>query len=336
MTSNKMLRLAVSAGDPSGVGPDVVVAAASGEWDSELVVFGDGDMLKERADLLGLPLNLETYDPAVSRRSGNGTLSLIHTPLNEPAKPGVAQVANADVVVDVLRACAKGCMEGDFDAMVTAPVNKAVISDSGTPFSGHTEFLAELTGAEKVVMLLASGDLRVALATTHIPLRQVADAIDEDELVDVLRVMNADLKAKFGLSEPRISVLGLNPHAGEGGHLGMEDIEVVGPAIEAARNSGVNAVGPLPADTAFNAKLRETTDAYLAMYHDQGLPVLKYASFGAAVNITLGLPIIRTSVDHGTAFDIAGTGKASAASFIEAVRVAESLARRSTRGTASQ
>ncbi|MEM1402834.1 MAG: 4-hydroxythreonine-4-phosphate dehydrogenase PdxA [Pseudomonadota bacterium] len=326
MTSSRVLRLAVSAGDPSGVGPDVVVAAASENWNSELVFIGDGTMLAERADLLGLPLSLETYDPATPRSSGNGTLSLIHTPLVEIAKPGAAQVANAPVVVDVLRACAKGCMEDAFDAMVTAPVNKAVINDSGTPFSGHTEFLAELTGAEKVVMLLASGNLRVALATTHIPLRQVPDAINQDDLVSVLDVINADLKAKFGLSEPRIAVLGLNPHAGEGGHLGVEDMEVVAPAVETAQRSGVNAVGPVPADTAFNVNLREATDAYLAMYHDQGLPVLKYASFGAAVNITLGLPIIRTSVDHGTAFDIAATGKASAASFVEAVRVAERLA----------
>jgi 4-hydroxythreonine-4-phosphate dehydrogenase len=233
---------------------------------------------------------------------------VLHIPLAAAVSPGSPDTRNAAGVLAALDRCIDGCVDGEFAAMVTAPVNKAVICDSGVSFSGHTEYLAERTGAEQVVMLLAAGDLRVALATTHIPLADVPGAISSPLLLQILRVMHSDLRKKFAIAEPRISVLGLNPHAGEGGHLGREDIEVISPALRQHAREGIEATGPWPADTAFNQRLRANSDAYLAMYHDQGLPVLKYASFGAAVNITLGLPIIRSSVDHGTAFDLAGSG----------------------------
>ncbi|MEE4278279.1 MAG: 4-hydroxythreonine-4-phosphate dehydrogenase PdxA [Halieaceae bacterium] len=307
-------RIAISAGDPAGIGPDIVLAVAAGDWPAELVVIADADMLKARAEQLGL-------SASVLER-----ISIEHEPLAAPAVPGEGDTRNAAAVLEALRRSVAGCQSGDYDALVTAPVNKAVIADSGVPFSGHTEFLAELTNTPRVVMLLAAGDLRVALATTHLPLRDVPVAVERAPLEEILRVLDSDLKAKFGLAAPRISVLGLNPHAGEGGHLGHEDEAVIAPAIAVARAAGIEASGPWPADTAFNATLRTNTDAYLAMYHDQGLPVLKYASFGAAVNITLGLPIIRTSVDHGTAFDLAGTGKADPSSLRAALTMAIELA----------
>jgi 4-hydroxythreonine-4-phosphate dehydrogenase len=325
-TSNSTPRIAISAGEPAGIGPDVVLAAAQRDWPAELVVIADRQMLESRAALLGLDVRLVDYDPGVVCASGTGTLSLLHTPLDSEPRPGIADTRNAAGVLAALKRATEGCLNGEFAAMVTAPVNKAVISDSGVPFSGHTEYLAELTGTDQVVMLLAAGKLRVALATTHIPLSAVPAAITQSLLVEVLRVMHADLRAKFGITSPKISVLGLNPHAGEGGHLGTEDRDVITPAIAQAQSEGITATGPWPADTAFNQRLSEQTDAYLAMYHDQGLPVLKYAGFGAAVNITLGLPIVRTSVDHGTAFDLAGTGKADSSSFFAAIDSALDLA----------
>ncbi|EAQ98019.2 4-hydroxythreonine-4-phosphate dehydrogenase [Congregibacter litoralis KT71] len=324
-TSNKIPRLAISAGEPAGIGPDIVLAAAQRDWPAELVVIADQDMLAARAELLGLTVNLRPYDAAAIQTSRGHSLSIIHEPLAVPAQPALADSANAGSVLAALKRATQGCMSGEFDAMVTAPVNKAVIADSGVPFSGHTEYLAELTASDQVVMLLAAKELRVALATTHIPLSQVPESINPPLLLNVLRVMDADLKSKFGIVDPQISVLGLNPHAGEGGHLGMEDIEVIIPALKQAKSEGIQVSGPWPADTAFNPRLSPQTDAYLAMYHDQGLPVLKFASFGAAVNITLGLPIIRTSVDHGTAFDLAGTGKADPGSFFAAVESAMEL-----------
>lgn len=324
--SNSIPRIAISAGEPAGIGPDVVLAAARRDWPAELVVIADRQMLEARAALLGLDVQLVDYDATTERASSTGTLAILHEPLDSEARPGVAETRNAAGVLAALKRATEGCLSGEFAAMVTAPVNKAVISDSGVPFSGHTEYLAELTGTDQVVMLLAAGKLRVALATTHIPLSAVPAAITQSLLVDVLRVMHADLYEKFGIDSPKISVLGLNPHAGEGGHLGMEDIDVIAPAIAQVKAEGIEASGPWPADTAFNKRLSEQTDAYLAMYHDQGLPVLKYASFGAAVNITLGLPIVRTSVDHGTAFDLAGTGKADSSSFFAAIDSALELA----------
>ncbi|WOJ96921.1 4-hydroxythreonine-4-phosphate dehydrogenase PdxA [Congregibacter brevis] len=324
-TSSKIPRLAISAGEPAGIGPDVVLAAALRDWPAELVVIADRGMLEARAQLLGLQVDLRPYDAESESPSCAGSLSIIHEPLAINARAAIAESANAAGVLAALKRTTLGCISGEFDAMVTAPVNKAVIADSGVPFSGHTEYLAELTGSDQVVMLLAAKELRVALATTHIPLASVPAAIDQNLLLDVLRVMDKDLRSKFAIASPQISVLGLNPHAGEGGHLGMEDLEVIAPALEQAISEGINVSGPWPADTAFNRRLSTETDAYLAMYHDQGLPVLKFASFGAAVNITLGLPIIRTSVDHGTAFDLAGTGKADPSSFFAALESALGL-----------
>ena len=312
--TGRRLRIAISAGEPAGIGPDIVLATAQQDWPAELVVIADRDMLVERATRLGMA-------SSVLER-----LTIEHEPLAAPVAPGVGDPRNAAGVLRALRRGAEGCQRGTYDALVTAPVNKAVIADSGVPFSGHTEFLAELTKTPRVVMLLAADALRVALATTHIPLAAVPDAIAVAPLGDILHILDRDLRERFGIHQPRISVLGLNPHAGEGGHLGREDDAIIAPAITAARKAGINASGPWPADTAFNARLRERTDAYLAMYHDQGLPVLKFASFGAAVNITLGLPIIRTSVDHGTAFDLAGSGDADSSSFHAALTMAMELA----------
>jgi 4-hydroxythreonine-4-phosphate dehydrogenase len=321
-------RIAVSAGEPAGIGPDIVLAAVAGGVDAgaDLVVIADRSMLERRAALLGLKLSFVDGDDAGA--AGNGpTVRVLHEPLAAEVVPGKGDPRNAAGVLAALRRTAEGCLAGDFDAMVTAPVNKAVIADSGVPFSGHTEYLAELTHTPQVVMLLAAGALRVALATTHLPLAAVPAAVGRAPLLDILRILNNELQRRFAIAAPRISVLGLNPHAGEGGHLGTEDDAIIAPAIRAALAEGIDASGPWPADTAFNTTLAEKTDAYLAMYHDQGLPVLKFASFGAAVNITLGLPLIRTSVDHGTAFDIAGTGRADGGSFKAAVDLAVELAK---------
>lgn len=285
-------------------------------------MIADRDMLEARARLLGLNVQLHEYAPNTPRSTVAGSLTLIHEPLDVPAQPAVPDTRNAAGVLRALRRAASGCQNGEFDAMITAPINKAVINDSGTPFSGHTEYLAELTGTPRVVMLLSAKALRVALATTHLPLSQVPAAISTASVLATLRIMHRDLRDKFAIPQACISVLGLNPHAGEGGHLGHEEAEIIAPAIAAAQAEGMDVTGPWPADTAFNEKLMAKTDAYLAMYHDQGLPVLKYASFGAAVNVTLGLPIIRCSVDHGTAFDIAGTGAADSSSLEEAIRTA--------------
>ncbi|MEM1190972.1 MAG: 4-hydroxythreonine-4-phosphate dehydrogenase PdxA [Pseudomonadota bacterium] len=324
-------RIAVSAGEPAGIGPDIVLAAAGRDWNADLVVIADRDMLDRRAEELGLKVSLAGYHPrhpqesdAAARESG-ASFQVLHCPLSASVNPGVGDARNADGVLAALRRATEGCENGEFSAMVTAPVNKAVIADSGVPFSGHTEFLAELTGTPKVVMLLAAQDLRVALATTHIPLADVPSAVSEAPLGAIIQILHNDLQNRFGIAEPRIAVLGLNPHAGENGYLGREDIEIIGPAIREAIALGMNVTGPWPADTAFNARLRQETDAYLAMYHDQGLPVLKFASFGAAVNITLGLPILRTSVDHGTAFELAGCGGADPGSFFAALEMAIAL-----------
>lgn len=318
-------RIAISAGDPAGIGPDIVLALAEQDWPAQLVVIADKEMLAARASLLGLSLQLDDYDPEARLPTMAGRLEVMHQPLAVPVTPGQPDPANGAAVLTALERATKGCETGEFAAMVTAPVSKAVITDSGTPFSGHTEYLAELTGAEHVVMLLAAADLRVALATTHLPLAEVPAAITADSLERTLRTLHNDLRAKFGFDNPRISVLGLNPHAGESGKLGREEIEIITPVVEQLRDDGLALRGPLPADTAFSPTLRESTDAYLAMYHDQGLPVLKAFGFGGAVNITLGLPIIRTSVDHGTAFDLAGTGRAESGSIKAALEQALAL-----------
>lgn len=337
------LPVAISVGDPAGIGPDIVLAAARRSWPARLVVIADKTMLRERADAMGLAVELVDYysDGSYSDGSsdtvrdsteatpppgdGAGRLVVLHEPLAFSVTAGIGDPRNAAGVLAALRRAVVGCENGEFAALVTAPVNKAMIADSGVAFLGHTEYLAELTGARQVVMLLAGADLRVALATTHMPLAKVPAAVCEAPLVEILRVLDADLKTKFRIPAPRIGVLGLNPHAGEGGHLGHEEQAVISPAIEMALAEGIAVSGPWPADTAFNATIAEQTDAYLAMYHDQGLPVLKHASFGAAVNVTLGLPIIRTSVDHGTAYDIAGTGLADPSSLFAAIELAIEL-----------
>ena len=328
-SSNTMTlpRIAITAGEPAGIGPDVLLAIAQQAWPADLVAVADPGLLARRAKLLGLSIQLDEFQPDQEpRRHQAGRLAVSAVTLAEPEIPGTLNPANAGYVVNTLQQAAQGCLNGRFDAMVTAPVQKSVINDAGTPFSGHTEFLAAETGTDRVVMLLASGELRVALATTHLPLAEVPAAITPELLEQTLTILHADLMARFGLANPRISVLGLNPHAGEGGHLGREEIEVIMPTLDKLRGQGLQLTGPLPADTAFNADTREQTDAYLAMYHDQGLPVLKFAGFGEAVNVTLGLPIVRTSVDHGTALGIAGSGQASAGSLKAALALAIQLA----------
>ena len=292
--------LVVTAGEPAGIGPELCNALATTDWRERVVIIGD-------------------------RRQLDARLEVIDVPFPVAVRPGQPSPANAQALLDGLRKAARGCLEGEFAAMVTAPVAKHVIADSGMAFSGHTEFLAEVTAAPLPVMMLVAGDLRVALATTHLPLRDVPDAISTALVERVVRILHDDLRDKFGIPRPEIVVCGLNPHAGEGGHLGHEDAEVIAPALDKLRREGMTLHGPLPADTAFTPAAG-SKDAVLAMYHDQGLPVLKYAGFGHAVNVTLGLPIIRTSVDHGTAFDIAGQGQADTGSLLAAVELAAELA----------
>lgn len=316
--------LAVTAGEPAGVGPDLVLSLAAQALPARCVVIADRGLLAERAARLGLAVTLVDYDPA--RPPAPGTLEVLHVPLAAPCTPGVLDVANAGYVLETLDVAIDGCMAGEFGAMVTAPLHKGVINDAGTPFTGHTEYLAERTATPLVVMMLAGGGMRVALATTHLPLRDVADAITFDGLIQTLTIVHDELRRKFRIAAPRILVAGLNPHAGEGGHLGREEIDVIAPVLELLRGQGMDLVGPLPADTLFQPDKLAACDAVLAMYHDQGLPVLKHASFGHGVNITLGLPIVRTSVDHGTALELAGSGRADAGSLLQAVRLAAQLA----------
>jgi len=319
-------RLLLTPGEPAGIGPDLAIAIAQGPLAARLAVVADPDLLRDRARLLGLPLDLLDHSDAAHRP---GSLQVLPTRLAATVRAGQLDPANSVYVLETLRVAADACLAGRADAMVTAPVHKGVINEAGVPFSGHTEFLAERCGSPLPVMLLAAPGLRVALATTHLPLRAVPDAITAESLMAVLRVLDADLRTKFGISRPRILVCGLNPHAGEGGHLGREEIEVIAPTLARLRAEGLDLVGPLPADTLFTARGLAGADAVLAMYHDQGLPVLKSASFGEAVNITLGLPIIRTSVDHGTALELAGTGRAEAGSLRAAIDAALELVHRS-------
>jgi 4-hydroxythreonine-4-phosphate dehydrogenase len=288
-----------------------------------VVVIGDPDMLSERAATVGSSVDLIEYSPETTASAG--TLRVIVQPLEAAAVCGQPDPRNAHSLLDGLRRGVDGCLSGEFSALVTAPLQKRSIIDAGIAFTGHTEYLAELTSTPLPVMLLVSEDMRVALATTHLPLRDVPDAISTDSLTAVIDVLNRDLKLRFGIERPAIVVCGLNPHAGEGGHLGKEDAEIIEPAVAACRDQGIDVRGPLPADTAFTPAAG-ASDAILAMYHDQGLPVIKYAGFGNAVNVTLGLPIIRTSVDHGTALDLAGKGRADPGSLIAAVRLAALLA----------
>ena len=316
-------RVVITPGEPAGIGPDLVIQLAQRDWPLELVVCADGRLLTERATLLGLPLTLLPYSPekpAAPQRAG--TLTLLPVALHAEVTPGTLNVENGRYVVETLARACDGCLNGDFSALVTGPVHKGIINDAGVAFTGHTEFFEERAGAPKVVMMLATEELRVALATTHLPLKAVSDAITPDLLREVITILHDDLQNKFGLAEPHVLVCGLNPHAGEGGHMGTEEIDTIIPVLEELRAKGMNLSGPLPADTLFQPKYLDHADAVLAMYHDQGLPVLKYQGFGRGVNITLGLPFIRTSVDHGTALELAGLGKADVGSFITALNLA--------------
>ncbi|MFD2112189.1 4-hydroxythreonine-4-phosphate dehydrogenase PdxA [Thiorhodococcus fuscus] len=321
------LRLALTPGEPAGVGPDLVVRLAQQAQAAELVAIADPDLLADRAQSLGLELALSPFDPdAPPAPSQPGEIKVLAVPLAVPVHPGALDPRNAGYVLETLSQACDGCLAGRFDALVTAPVHKAVINEAGVHFTGHTEFLAERCGSEPVMMLATPG-LRVALVTTHLPLSQVSAAITRPHLSEVIEILHRDLRQRFGIARPRILVCGLNPHAGEGGHLGREEIEVIEPVLADLRDRGMNLIGPLPADTAFVPKRLAEADAVLAMYHDQGLPVLKHLGFGQAANITLGLPIVRTSVDHGTALDLAGTDRADLGSLETAVGIAIEMAR---------
>ncbi len=316
-------RVVITPGEPAGIGPDLVVQLAQRDWPVELVICADATLLTDRASQLGLPLQLRRYDPTVGAAPQQaGTLTLLHIPLHTTVTAGVLSTLNGAYVVETLARACDGCLSGEFAALITGPVHKGVINDAGTPFTGHTEFFEERAHAAKVVMMLATEELRVALATTHLPIKAVADAITPDLLREVIGILHADLQQKFGIPTPHILVCGLNPHAGEGGHMGTEEIETIIPVLNELRAQGMNLSGPLPADTLFQPKYLDNADAVLAMYHDQGLPVLKYQGFGRGVNITLGLPFIRTSVDHGTALELAGKGTADVGSFITALNLA--------------
>ena len=332
----KFPRIALTAGEPAGIGPELLVRIAQHAWDAQLIAIADTGLLEHAARDLGLPLQLVEHDPArPPTRHAPGRIEVLHVDLRAPNHPGRLDPANGSYVIATLQRAADGAATGEYAAIVTAPVHKGVINDAGIAFTGHTEFFAAHAGCE-VVMMLAADTLRVALATTHLPLARVAAAIQPDALERSLCILHRDLIGKFAIAAPRIMVLGLNPHAGEGGHLGREEIDVIMPVLDKLRAEGMALRGPLPADTGFLPRELAQCDAVLAMYHDQGLPVLKYAGFGEAVNITLGLPWIRTSVDHGTALDLAGLGKADPGSLIAATQLAITLAARQSSAQGSR
>ena len=308
--------IAVTSGEPAGIGPDICLCLGQRVWPARLVVLGDRELFAARARQLGLATD---------------SIELRHVPLQKSALAGRLDAANARYVLDLLDVALAGCVSGEFAAMVTAPVQKSVINDAGIAFTGHTEYLAEHTGTPRVVMMLAGAGLRVALATTHLALQDVPAAISRSDLEITLRILHADMRSKFGIARPRILVAGLNPHAGEGGHMGREEIEVIAPLLDQLRAEGMDLIGPLPADTLFTKNVLAGSDAQLAMYHDQGLAVLKYAAFDEGINVTLGLPIIRSSVDHGTALDLAGSGRASPNSLFAAIDAAIDMASRRSR-----
>jgi len=324
-------RIAITPGEPAGIGPDLAISLAQQDWPVQLVVVASASLLIERAKMLNLPLTLEEYDaskPAIPQKKG--CLTILPIELAEKTIAGELNANNGHYVVETLKIACEKNMKGEFDAVVTGPVHKGLINQAGIPFSGHTEYFAHQANCPDVVMMLATKGLRVALVTTHIPLAYVSKAITADRLKHVTRILHRDLVEKFAISNPTIYVCGINPHAGEGGHLGKEEIEVMNPALDELRSEGMNLIGPLPADTIFQEKYLKEADAILSMYHDQGLPVLKYKGFGSSVNITLGLPFIRTSVDHGTAADLAGTNQADSGSIIEALQTAIYLAKNRT------
>jgi 4-hydroxythreonine-4-phosphate dehydrogenase len=319
--------LVITAGEPAGIGPELCLSLAEEVLPRPVVVVSDAELLRARAAEITPDITITEIglDDAADLTARRGELLVLPVPFPAEVTAGVLDPANAPALLEGLRIAVKGCLDGTYAGIITAPVQKSVINDAGIAFSGHTEFLAELTDTTLPVMMLVAGDMRVALASTHLPLRDVADYITPDRVRDVLHVMLEDLRSKFGIAEPEIIVCGLNPHAGEGGHLGTEDADIIAPVIEEYAEQGFNVRGPLPADTAFTPAAG-SRDAVLAMYHDQGLPVLKYAGFGNAANVTLGLPIIRTSVDHGTALDLAGTGRADNGSLLEAINIAARMA----------
>lgn len=331
------MRIALTAGEPAGIGPDIVIKIAQQpSLGAEIVVFADTVLLQERAAQLNLPLQIKPYIKENDIRVHvPGDLVVWHCPLVRPVISGKLNPANAAYVMRTIELATQACLRGEFQALVTAPVHKGVINQAGLPFSGHTEYLAKLTGTSEVVMLLVADKLRVALVTTHIPLAQVPAAITSTKLEHIVQILHDGLQRQFNIVHPQILVCGLNPHAGENGYLGREEIEVITPVLTKLREKGLNLIGPLPADTIFTTHHLKDADAVLAMYHDQGLPVLKYCGFGAAVNVTLGLPIIRTSVDHGTAVDKAGTGEASAGSLLAAIQLAITLAKATDTDTSS-
>ena len=319
--------IAITAGEPAGIGPDLCVMLAQQPLNAKVVVIADGDMLKARATQLNLPLKILPFNSnSIQQHLGDASLTVLNCAVNNTVSAGVLDSHNSQYVLDTLKTAALGCVNHEFDAMVTAPVHKGIINDAGISFSGHTEFLAELTHTSHVVMMLVGGGMRVALATIHIALKDVPAAITQSSLETTIRILHHDLVQKFGIQNPRILVAGLNPHAGEDGYLGREEIEVINPVLQKLRTEGMQLIGALPADTLFAKHHLSNADAVLAMYHDQGLPVLKHASFGEGVNVTLGLPIIRTSVDHGTALDLAGSGNINIGSMLAAIELAITLA----------
>lgn len=325
-------RIVVTAGEPAGIGPDLVLALSKQSWPHQIVVSADKGLLEERAKQLNIEVQLIDYDAAgIPTPQQAGSLVVDHIALNLPAIAGQLDERNGHYVLETLERAALGCMNGEFDAIVTGPVHKGVINRAGVAFSGHTEFFADKSNTPLVVMMLATEGLRVALVTTHIPLAYVSKAVTEDRLKKIVHILHQDLIEKFAISSPKIYVCGLNPHAGEDGCLGREEIDTITPTLEKLRQEdGIDLIGPLPADTIFNEKYLNEADAVLGMYHDQVLPVLKYKGFGRSVNITLGLPFIRTSVDHGTALDLAGTGDADTGSFTTALTHAIELVDKKT------
>lgn len=322
------LKIAITPGEPAGVGPDLVAYVAEKQWDVQIVLIADRRVLAERAAKLGIDVDFVDYDLQSNEILPQGQVYVLQTDVAEPVQAGELNVKNGPYVVETLTKAAQMSLNGHFDALVTGPVHKGIINKSGMSFSGHTEFFALQSNIKQVVMMLATEGLRVALVTTHIPLAYVAKAITTERLTSVIRLLHAEMVSKYGLANPCIYICGLNPHAGEDGHLGREEIEVMNPVINALKDEGMDLVGPLPADTIFQHKYLSKADVVLAMYHDQGLPVLKYKGFGNSINITLGLPFIRTSVDHGTALDLAGTGDVDSGSLINAINEAINLAQK--------
>ncbi len=324
-TGHSIPRIALTPGEPSGIGPDLCLQLAQEDLPFELIVVASPELLAQRAEQLGLSISINAFDAGKDRAPHRaGSITVLAADLMEPVQCGRLNPANSHYVLKTISKAAKGCVDGIFDAMVTGPVHKGAINDAGFAFTGHTEYIAEISGGHPVMMLATPG-LRVALVTTHLPLSEVPKAITHTRLRTVVRILDHDLRTRFNLENPKIFVCGLNPHAGENGHLGREEIEIIEPVLDGFRKQGLNIIGPLPADTLFTPKYLKPADAVLAMYHDQGLPVLKHMGFGNAVNITLGLPIIRTSVDHGTALELAGTGKADCGSLKYALQIAFSM-----------